>query len=74
MAPTLYGWVRLTSIVFPGSSFRAGITKAIVEQVSYGPVATASFFFFMSLLEKKTIEESGEEVKQKFLPTMKVKY
>lgn len=68
----LYGWVKLTSFVFPGSNFRTGLTKAVVEQFTYGPAATASFFFFMSLLEHKTIEESKEEVCRKFIPTMKV--
>lgn len=72
VAPTLYAWVKLTSFVFPVSNFRTGIAKAVLEQFSYGPAATASFFFFMSLLDNKTIDESKEEVRQKFLPTMKV--
>lgn len=47
--------------------------KTLVEQVSYGPAATASFFFIMSLMENKTIEESKQEVLNKFWPTYKVK-
>lgn len=46
--------------------------RTILEQLSYGPAATASFFFLMSLLEKKTVEESKQEVKEKFWPTYKV--
>ncbi|XP_030378571.1 mpv17-like protein isoform X3 [Scaptodrosophila lebanonensis] len=44
----------------------------MVEQISYGPFACASFFFGMSLLERKTFTEAIEEVKEKFAPTYKV--
>lgn len=73
VAPTLYGWVRLTTLIWPVSNVRTGITKALVEQVTYGPAATASFFFIMSLLEHKTIEQSKQELYEKFLPTIKVR-
>lgn len=33
-----------------------------------------SFYFGMSLLEGKTVEEAKKEVEKKFLPTYKVKY
>lgn len=46
--------------------------KTLLEQVSYGPTATASFFFIISLLDHKTVEESKQEVKDKFWPTYKV--
>lgn len=74
VAPTLYGWVRITTVIWPVSNFRTAITKAVVEQCTYGPMATACFFFFMSLLESKTIEESKTEVVEKLLPTVKVRY
>ncbi|KAL7743047.1 hypothetical protein ACLKA6_005793 [Drosophila palustris] len=72
VAPTLYGWVRLSSAMWPQTSLRIGIVKAITEQVSYGPFACISFFMGMSLLELKTFSEAVEETKQKALPTYKV--
>lgn len=74
VAPTLYGWVRFTTIVWPVTNLKSAIKKAFIEQFTYGPAATASFFFFMSLLEKKTVDEAKDEVKQKLIPTMKVIY
>ncbi|XP_034489903.1 mpv17-like protein isoform X2 [Drosophila innubila] len=72
VAPTLYAWVRLSSAMWPQTSLRIGIVKAITEQVSYGPFACISFFMGMSLLELKTFSEAVEETKQKALPTYKV--
>lgn len=48
------------------------IKKGLLEQVSYTPAAMTSFYFLMSLLERKSVEESIEEVKNKFWPTYKV--
>ncbi|XP_034118424.1 PXMP2/4 family protein 4 [Drosophila nasuta] len=72
VAPTLYGWVRLSSAMWPQTSLRVGIVKALTEQISYGPFACISFFMGMSLLERKSFAEAVEETKQKALPTYKV--
>uniref|UniRef100_A0A336LKG7 CSON010383 protein n=1 Tax=Culicoides sonorensis TaxID=179676 RepID=A0A336LKG7_CULSO len=72
VAPTLYGWVRLSSAMWPHTNFKSGITKAIVEQFSYGPAAGVCFFYGMSLLEFKTHKEACAEVKRKFPDTWKV--
>lgn len=72
VAPTLYGWVRLTTYIWPVSNLRTAVYKSVCEQFSYGPAATASFFFLMSLLEYKTLEDAKQEVREKFLPTFKV--
>ncbi|XP_017006638.2 mpv17-like protein [Drosophila takahashii] len=72
VAPTLYGWVRLTSAMWPQTNLRTGIVKAITEQLSYGPFACVSFFMGMSLLEQKTISQAVDETKEKALPTYKV--
>lgn len=69
VAPSLYCWVKLMSKIWPVSNFRTAIMKTIIEQLSYGPLATGSFFFIISLLEHKTIEESKQEVRDKFWPT-----
>ncbi|XP_055844199.1 mpv17-like protein isoform X2 [Episyrphus balteatus] len=72
VAPTLYGWVRLSSAMWPVTSFRTGVIKAAVEQISYTPAAMTCFFFIMSLLEMKTLREAFAEVANKVPPTYKV--
>lgn len=58
--------------MWPHMSFKYGITKAIVEQFSYGPAAGVGFFYGMSLLELKTHKEAVTEVKEKFPDTWRV--
>lgn len=72
VAPTLYGWVRLSSAMWPQMNLKVGFVKAVIEQLSYGPFACASFFMGMSLLEMKTFKEAVQETKEKFVPTFKV--
>lgn len=43
-----------------------------MEQVTYSPCAMISFYFGMSLLEGKKVEEAKKEVEKKFLPTYQV--
>nr|CAH7750328.1 unnamed protein product [Callosobruchus chinensis] len=71
-APTLYGWIRISTLMWPTTNLKTSITKAIVEQLTYGPAALICFFFGMSLLEGKSIAEAKKEVEAKFLPTWKV--
>lgn len=40
--------------------------------MTYGPAALICFFFGMSLMENKTVEQAVDEVKLKFMPTWKV--
>lgn len=40
--------------------------------MTYGPAALACFFFGMSLLEGRTVDEAKIEVEEKFLPSYKV--
>ncbi|XP_058442677.1 mpv17-like protein [Malaya genurostris] len=72
VAPSLYCWIRLASLMWPAQSLRSAIAKALTEQVSYTPLAMTCFYFGMSLMESKTIEESFLEVKTKVPPTYKV--
>lgn len=72
VAPTLYAWMRFASYVWPSMTITSHITKAVVEQFSYGPFAMASFFFFMTLLDGGTIEDAKMEVKEKFVSTWKI--
>ncbi|KAJ8722709.1 hypothetical protein PYW07_003889 [Mythimna separata] len=72
VAPTLYSWLTIANIMWPGNSIKAGIIKTCVETVTYTPFAMCSFYFIMSLLEAKQFHEALAEVKSKFLPTYKV--
>ncbi|XP_017006636.2 uncharacterized protein [Drosophila takahashii] len=72
VAPTLYGWVKISSAMWPQTSLRTGVIKAAVETVSYTPGAMTCFYFIMSLLEGRMVEEAVAEVGKKFLPTYKV--
>lgn len=68
-SPLLYGWVKLSSQMWASMSFRSGITKAVVEQFSYSPLAAVSFFSIMSLMEGKSFKEARQEVVEKFPQT-----
>lgn len=72
VAPTLHLFMRLTHHMWPVISLRTGIYKAVLDQLTYGPFATTSFYFLMTLMESKTFDEACTEVKNKFLPTYKV--
>ncbi|XP_017477029.1 PREDICTED: mpv17-like protein [Rhagoletis zephyria] len=72
VAPTLYGWLRVASTMWPQTNLRVGALKAIVEQISYAPFASTSFYFGMSLLEGKGFDAAVAEVKDKFPKTVKV--
>ncbi|XP_025413403.1 mpv17-like protein [Sipha flava] len=72
VAPTLYAWMRFAGFIWPSMTITSHITKAVVEQFSYGPFAMASFFFFMTLLDGGTIEDAKKEVQQKFISTWKI--
>lgn len=94
VAPSLYCWIRLASMMWPAQTLRSAIAKvitasliptihsihmctillqALTEQISYTPLAMTCFYFGMSLLESKTVEESIQEVKAKVPPTYKVR-
>ncbi|KAB0794751.1 hypothetical protein PPYR_11590 [Photinus pyralis] len=72
IGPTLYGWVRISTILWPTITVKTAITKAVVEQLTYGPAALVSFYFGMSMLNNKTIDEGIQEIRMKFWPTYKV--
>ncbi|XP_050442194.1 mpv17-like protein [Adelges cooleyi] len=72
VVPTLYGWMRFAGFIWPSQTITGNITKAVVEQFTYGPFATASFFFFMTLLDGGSVEDAKLEVQKKFFPTWKV--
>lgn len=73
VAPSLYGYVKWTSQIIPGTNLRTAIIKTAIEQVTYGPFAVAMFLFIISLMDHMTIEESKQEVAQKFWPVYKVR-
>lgn len=74
VAPSLYAWVRISTIMWPRTSLKTGLLKAFVEQISYTPAAMVCFYYFMSLLEGKSTHDAANEVATKFLPTYKVNF
>jgi len=74
VAPSLYGWIKLSSHMWPMMTIKAGIAKAAVEQLSYGPFSGVCFFLLMSLMEGKTFKESKNEVTEKFPQTWRGKF
>lgn len=48
------------------------MSKAGVEQVTYGPFAISCYYFGMTLLDGGSINDSLDEVREKFLRTWKV--
>lgn len=72
VAPTLYCWIRISSKIWPTTSLKTAIYKALLEQASYTPLAMTCFYFGMSILENKTVDEAVNEVKTKFWPTYQV--
>jgi protein Mpv17 len=71
VAPTLYGWVKLSSHMWPQTNLRSGIAKAVTEQFTYGPMAGVSFFTLMTLMEGRGFSEACKEVSEKFPRTYK---
>ncbi|CAK1541038.1 unnamed protein product [Leptosia nina] len=72
MAPVFYGWLKFSSRFFKRKNLYTAIKRALIEQVSYSPLAMAYFFFGMSLLERKPIANCVKEVREKFWPTYKI--
>ncbi|KAL0893911.1 hypothetical protein ABMA27_014007 [Loxostege sticticalis] len=72
VAPTLYSWLTIANIMWPGNTIKAGIVKTLVETLTYTPFAMCSFYFGMSMLEMKPFNEACLEAHAKFLPTYKI--
>lgn len=62
MGPTIYGWMRLASIMWPRTDIKSSMCKALTEQVAYDPMAISTFLFTMSLMEGKTYDDAKREV------------
>lgn len=73
VAPSLYAWVKFAGWLVPGNSFRVAITKAAVEQALYSPYSISMFYGGMTLLEGGSVEKAKAEIKEKFIPTFKVR-
>ncbi|CAH0406488.1 unnamed protein product [Chilo suppressalis] len=72
VAPTLYSWLTVANVMWPGNTVKVGLIKTFVETLTYTPLAMCSFYLIMSLLEMKPFHEAVAEVKAKLLPTYKV--
>lgn len=71
VAPTLYGWIKITTAMWPQMSLRTGIQKAVLEQFTYGPAAGVSFFTLMTLMEGRGFDDVRKELSEKFPKTYK---
>lgn len=72
VAPAVYTWIKISSLLIPGSTLGVAVLKAIVEQFTYGPFSIVTFYTGMSLLEGHSLDYAWKEVQSKFLPTYKV--
>lgn len=52
--------------------WKSKYAQGLLEQVTYTPAAMTSFYFLMSLMEGRSVNEAIDEVKSKFVPTYKV--
>lgn len=73
VAPTLFAWVRFAGVVWPAVTLGTAISKATVEQLTYGPAATCCFFFAMTYMDTLDAGKARREVADKFLATYKVR-
>lgn len=73
-APTLYCWVRIAGRLFPHKTVVSAIKKAALEQITYNPLSTSSFFFIMTYAETFNFDKARDELRNKFWDTYKVWY
>lgn len=72
-SPLLYIWVRISSKIWKKQSLATGIQKALVEQVTYGPVAVSAFFFLMAYADNNyNVDIAKQELQRKFWDSFKV--
>lgn len=72
VAPSLYGWLRISRSMWPETSLKTGIYKSIVDTCSYGAFTSIGFFTLTCLMEGKSWRETVREVKVKFPETYKL--
>lgn len=58
--------------MFPARNLSTAVKRALFDQVTYSPVALALFFFGLSAIEMKSMEECVGEVRDKFWDTYKL--
>ncbi|CAL4166807.1 unnamed protein product, partial [Meganyctiphanes norvegica] len=71
IAPSMYTWIKVASIMVKGNALRHAILKACLEQIFYAPVTITQFFIGMNLFEGKSWDESVQEWKVKGPSTWK---
>lgn len=69
----VFGWVKLLNTIWPKQSLSIALRKAVVEQVTYAPVAISLFLFTMALFDNDfNFEIAQIELKRKFWDGYKV--
>ncbi len=72
-APMLSGWVKIASKIWPKRSLSIAVQKAVLEQITYAPIAISTFFFTMGFFDNNfDIAMAQTELKQKFWHAYKV--
>ncbi|XP_060080297.1 mpv17-like protein 2 [Ylistrum balloti] len=71
VAPLVYTWMKVGERILPGRSLRTVVTKVCIDAFVCGPITLTSFYLSSSLLEGKNMQDSVDEWKRKFLPTLK---
>lgn len=62
MGPSMYVWVRCAQAIWPQTTLRTSVSKALTELILYDPVSICAFLFVMSLIEGKSEAEAKQEV------------
>ncbi|XP_044753341.1 PXMP2/4 family protein 4-like isoform X6 [Coccinella septempunctata] len=73
VAPMMHGWVKLTTFIWPSSTFSNSLKKAVLEQFTYAPVTMFCFYTVMPVLEGNSLQRAiQEQLKPKFFSTYKI--
>lgn len=66
-----YFYVYLNKI-YPGTDIMSISKKILADQIVMSPACIATFFYGMGILESKSMAESHDEFKKKFMEVYKV--
>eukprot|EP00276_Gloeochaete_wittrockiana_P018668 CAMPEP_0184340786 /NCGR_PEP_ID=MMETSP1089-20130417/9429_1 /TAXON_ID=38269 ORGANISM="Gloeochaete wittrockiana, Strain SAG46.84" /NCGR_SAMPLE_ID=MMETSP1089 /ASSEMBLY_ACC=CAM_ASM_000445 /LENGTH=224 /DNA_ID=CAMNT_0026668745 /DNA_START=201 /DNA_END=872 /DNA_ORIENTATION=- len=66
--PSTHFWYSFIDGLFPGSSFRAVVSKLFMDQMIFAPLCIVAFFGLTNF--KGSVSETVAKVKKEFLPTL----
>jgi len=71
-APTVFVWVKIAGKMVKGTTLGHAMLKALYDVTLFAPVGQTQFYFTISLLEGRPIQDCVQEVKDKLIPSWKV--